>query len=86
MSVTIGAGGCGENTKESGKIEKVMADKISENLRAKQRSKQHSKGRPVEPETDKKEMNRENQREVKVMSYNICTSQYRGWYVYVKTL
>ncbi len=31
-----------------------MADKISENLRAKQRSKQHSKGRPVEPETDKK--------------------------------
>jgi hypothetical protein len=34
----------------------------------------------------KKEMNRENQREVKVLSYNICTSQYRGWYVYVKTL
>ncbi len=31
-----------------------MADKISENLRAKRRSKQHSKGRPVEPETDKK--------------------------------
>ncbi len=53
MSVTSGAGGCGGNTELSRKWGK-LAEKISENPRAKQRSKQHSKGRPVEPETDKK--------------------------------
>jgi hypothetical protein len=74
MFVTTGAGGCGENTEESGKIEKVMANKFRKIC---EQNKEVNNMAKEEPETDKKGVNRENQREVKVISY-LCTSQFRG--------